>query len=110
VADIAESERFYSGVLGFDVMVRYGSDATFLAAGGYHHHIGGNVWAGRGASPPPPGSAALRHATIVLPDTTERDRVAGRVADSGQEPEPLDGGDILVRDPGGSALVLTTAA
>ena len=109
VADIAESESFYSGVLGFDVMVRYGSDATFLAAGGYHHHIGGNVWAGRGASPPPPGTAALRHATIVLPDAAERDRVAGRVADSGQEPEEQENGDVLVRDPGGSALVLTTA-
>jgi catechol 2,3-dioxygenase len=107
VADIAETESFYSGVLGFDVMVRYGSEATFLAAGGYHHHIGGNVWAGRGVSPPPPGSAALRHATIVLPDAAERDRVAARVADSGQEPEPLEGGDVLVRDPGGSALALS---
>jgi catechol 2,3-dioxygenase len=109
VADIADSERFYGEVLGFDVMVRYGSEATFLSAGGYHHHIGGNVWAGRGATPPPPGSAALRHATILLPDADERDRVAGRVADSGQEPEQRDGGDVLVRDPGGSALVLTTA-
>ncbi len=110
VADIADSERFYSDVLGFDVMVRYGSEATFLAAGGYHHHIGGNVWAGRGVSPPPPGSAALRHATIVLPDAGERDRVAARVADAGQSPEPVgDGGDVLVRDPGGTALVLTTA-
>jgi catechol 2,3-dioxygenase len=109
VADIADSERFYSGVLGFDVMTRYGRDATFLAAGGYHHHIGGNVWAGRGVSPPPPGSAALRHATIVLPDAAERDRVAARVADSGQEPEQEQGGDVLVRDPGGTALVLTAA-
>ena len=107
VADIGASESFYSGVLGFDVMVRYGSEATFLAAGGYHHHIGGNVWAGRGVSPPPPGSAALRHATIVVPDAGERDRVAARVADSGQEPQQLEGGDVLVRDPGGTALVLT---
>ena len=109
VADIADSERFYSDVLGFDVMVRYGSEATFLAAGGYHHHIGGNVWAGRGVSPPPPGSAALRHATIVLPDAAERDRVAARVADAGQQPAPAEGGDLLVRDPGGTALLLTAA-
>ena len=107
VADIGDSERFYGDVLGFDVMVRYGSEATFLAAGGYHHHIGANVWAGRGAGPPPPGSAALRHATIALPDAGERDRVAACVADAGQEPEPIEGGDVLVHDPGGTALVLT---
>jgi catechol 2,3-dioxygenase len=108
VADIAETERFYRDVLGFDLMVRYGSEATFLSAGGYHHHIGGNVWAGRGATPPPPGSAALRHATILLPDGAERDRVAGLVADAGQEPEQVDGG-VLVRDPAQNALLLTAA-
>ena len=108
VVDIGETEAFYSDVLGFDVVVRYGSEATFMSAGGYHHHIGGNVWAGRGATPPPPGSAALRHATILLPDDAERDRVAGRVADAGQEPEPVDGG-LLVRDPAQNALVLTAA-
>ena len=108
VADIGASEAFYRDVLGFDVVVRYGSEATFLSAGDYHHHIGANVWAGRGASPPPPGSAALRHATIVLPDAAERDRVAARVADAGQEPEDVDGG-VLVRDPAQNALLLTTA-
>jgi catechol 2,3-dioxygenase len=106
VADIPETEAFYSGVLGFDVMARYGTDATFMAAGGYHHHVGGNVWAGRGATPPPPGSAALRYATIVLPDAAERDRVAGRVADAGQEPEAVDGG-LIVRDPSQNVLLLT---
>ena len=112
VADIAETERFYRDVLGFDLMVRYGSEATFLAAGGYHHHIGGNVWAGRGATPPPPGSAALRHATILLPDAAERDRVAGLVADAGQEPVAVDGADggVLVRDPAQNALLLSAAA
>jgi catechol 2,3-dioxygenase len=106
VADIADTERFYRDVLGFDVMVRYGTEATFMSAGGYHHHIGGNTWAGRGATPPPPGSAALRHATIVLPDSAERDRVAGLVADAGQEPEQVDGG-VLVRDPAQNTLLLT---
>jgi catechol 2,3-dioxygenase len=109
VADIRATEEFYAGVLGFDVTTRYGSDATFLSAGGYHHHIAGNVWAGRGAPPPPPGSAALRRATIVLPDTDERDRVAGRVADAGQEPELVDGG-VLVRDPSEIALLLTAGS
>ena len=107
VADITETERFYRDVLGFDVMARYGADATFLAAGGYHHHLGANTWAGRGATPPPPGSAALRHATIVLPDAGERDRVAERVASvTGQQPQGRDGG-LLVRDPAQNALMLT---
>jgi catechol 2,3-dioxygenase len=107
VADVPETEEFYDGTLGFDIMARYGPDATFMSAGGYHHHIGANVWAGRGATPPPPGSAALRHATIVLPDQAELDRVVARVADSGQDPEETEGGTI-VRDPASNALLLTT--
>ena len=107
VADIADSERFYRDVMGFDVMAHM-PEATFLSAGGYHHHLGANVWAGRGASPPPPGSAALRHATVLLPSADERDRVAGRIADSGQEPEAREDG-VLVRDPAGNALLLRTA-
>ena len=107
VADIEETEAFYRDVLGFEVMARYGSEATFLSAGGYHHRVGANVWAGRGATPPPPGSAALRHATIVLPDAAERDRMAARVADAGGEPEPVAGG-VMVRDPAGNRLVLAT--
>src|SRR5574341_1976790 len=54
VADLATAEAFYRDVLGFDLMVRYGSSASFLSAGGYHHHIGVNTWAGAGAPPPPP--------------------------------------------------------
>ena len=109
VADIDATERFYRDVLGFDVTARYGTDATFMSAGGYHHHIGGNVWAGRGASPPPPGSAALNHATILVPDSGERDRVAGRVADSGGDVQEVDGG-VLVRDPAQNALLITAAS
>jgi len=105
VADIDETEAFYRDVLGFDVMARLGDQATFLSAGGYHHHVGANTWAGPGATPPPPASAALRHATVVLPDAAERDRVVGRVADAGGEPEALDGG-VLVRDPSQNALLL----
>jgi catechol 2,3-dioxygenase len=109
VADIPATERFYRDVLGFDVMARYGTDATFMAAGGYHHHLGANTWNSRGATPPPAGAAAMRNATIVFPDADERDRAAARVADSGQEPQAVDGGDALVRDPAGNGLLLTTA-
>jgi catechol 2,3-dioxygenase len=107
VGDIRETESFYAETLGFDVMTHM-PEATFMSAGGYHHHLGANVWAGRGVTQPPPGSAALRHYTIVVPDDDERDRVAARVADAGQEPEQLDGG-VLVRDPAGNGVLLTAA-
>jgi catechol 2,3-dioxygenase len=106
VARIPETVAFYRDVLGFDLMLELGDQAAFLSAGGYHHHIGANTWESRGASPPPPGSAALRHATIVLPTTEERDRILARVAESGQEPETHPDGP-LVRDPSGTFLLLS---
>jgi catechol 2,3-dioxygenase len=86
-------------------MASYGEQAAFLAAGGYHHHVGANTWESAGAPPPPAGTAALRQATILLPDRAERDRVAARVADAGQEPETAPGG-IAARDPSGNRLLL----
>jgi catechol 2,3-dioxygenase len=109
VADVAATIDFYRDVLGFDVMAELFGSAAFLAAGGYHHHVGANTWHSLGAAPPPPGTAALRYATIVLPDAAERDRVAARVADAGGEPEALDDG-VLVRDPSGIRLLLAASA
>jgi catechol 2,3-dioxygenase len=109
VATIPQTIAFYRDLLGFELMASYGSQAVFLAAGGYHHHIGGNIWESSGAAPPPPGTAALRQATIVLPDVSERDRVAARVADAGQEPEASPEG-VAVRDPSGNRLLLTAHA
>jgi catechol 2,3-dioxygenase len=109
VADVAATIDFYRDVLGFDVMAELFGSAAFLAAGGYHHHIGANTWHSLGAPPPPPGTAALRHATVVLPDTAERDRVAGRVAEAGGEAEARDDG-VLVRDPSGIGLLLAASA
>ena len=106
VADVPKAVDFYNGVLGMGVMAQLGPAAAFLSAGGYHHHIGANTWESRGATPAPDGAATLRHATIVLPDAAERDRVAGRVADAGQEPVAADGG-VLVRDPSQNRLLLT---
>jgi catechol 2,3-dioxygenase len=105
VAEIPGTLAFYRDVLGFELMASYGSQAAFLAAGGYHHHVGANTWQSSGAPPPPPGTAALRQATIVLPDDAERDRVAARVAEAGQEPEPRLNG-VTVLDPSGNRLVL----
>src|SRR5215210_1022250 len=67
VASIPETVAFYRDRVGFDVMAALGDQAAFLSAGGYHHHVGANVWDSAGAAPPPPGYAALRHATVVLP-------------------------------------------
>ena len=58
---------FYGGVLGFELMQRYGTQAAFLAAGGYHHHIGLNTWESLGGSPPPPGRTGLYHTAILYP-------------------------------------------
>jgi catechol 2,3-dioxygenase len=106
VASIPDAIGFYRDVLGFELMATYGEQAAFLSAGGYHHHVGVNTWNSLGAAPPPPGAAALRHATIVLPDAEERDRVATRVEDAGGELATRPDG-ILVHDPSGNPLVLT---
>ena len=68
VADIDRALGFYHDVLGFDVTQRYGDQAAFLSAGGYHHHIGLNTWESRGGSPPPPGTTGLFHIAIRYPD------------------------------------------
>jgi catechol 2,3-dioxygenase len=67
VADLERAVAFYCGVLGFQLTQRYGSQAAFVSAGGYHHHIGLNTWESRGGSPPPPGATGLYHAAILYP-------------------------------------------
>ena len=109
VADVADTVAFYRDVLGFDLMAELPGSAAFLGAGGYHHHVGANTWHTRGAPPAPEGTAALRHATIVLPSAEDRDRVAARVAAAGQEPEERENG-VVVRDPSGIRLLLATAS
>lgn len=68
VSSLPESEEFYTRALGFDLVQRYGRQAGFVSAGGYHHHIGFNTWSSAGASPPPPASTGLRYYSLVLPD------------------------------------------
>ena len=67
VSDIQQSLDFYCGVLGFEVMQRWGGDAAFISAGGYHHHIGLNTWESKGGHPPPPGTTGLFHTAILYP-------------------------------------------
>jgi catechol 2,3-dioxygenase len=68
VADLDRALGFYCGVLGFELMQRYASEAAFISAGGYHHHIGLNTWESRGGSPPPPGTTGLFHLAILYPN------------------------------------------
>lgn len=67
VADLERALRFYQGVLGFELMQRFGSSAAFLSAGGYHHHIGLNTWESAGGRPPAPGTTGLYHVAILYP-------------------------------------------
>jgi catechol 2,3-dioxygenase len=67
VADIDRALGFYCGVLGFELMQRFGAQAAFISAGGYHHHIGLNTWESQGGSPPPPGHSGLYHLAIRYP-------------------------------------------
>jgi catechol 2,3-dioxygenase len=109
VAAIPATVEFYRDVLGFDLVVERVPQAAFLSAGGYHHHLGANTWESAGAPPPPKGSAALRHATVVLPSAEARAEVVRRVAGAGQEPEET-GTGTLVRDPSGNAVLLTATS
>ncbi len=67
VADLARALHFYCGVLGFKLQQKFGNQAAFLSAGGYHHHIGLNTWESAGGSPPPPGTTGLYHTAILYP-------------------------------------------
>ena len=83
VADIERSLAFYCGVLGFELMQRYGSQAAFISAGGYHHHIGLNTWQSRGGSPPPSGSTGLFHYAIRYPTRRALAEAVKGVLDAG---------------------------
>jgi catechol 2,3-dioxygenase len=67
VADLERALKFYCGVLGFELQQRFGAQAAFVSAGGYHHHIGLNTWESRGGSPPPSSATGLYHVAILYP-------------------------------------------
>jgi catechol 2,3-dioxygenase len=83
VSDLAAAEAFYADALGFDVMVRSYPGALFVAAGGYHHHLGLNTWASADGPPANPTARGLRDFTIHLGDAGERDRATSRLAEAG---------------------------
>src|SRR5689334_25334056 len=83
VADLERAIAFYRDVLGFELTQRYGNQAAFLSAGGYHHHIGLNTWESRGGSPPARGSTGLYHVAIVYPTRAELAGALRRVLKAG---------------------------
>ena len=110
VADLDRALRFYRDVLGFEVTTRYGRDAVFLSAGGYHHHIGLNTWAGPNAPRPPAGTTGLYHFAILFPDRRALAAAVRRVLDHGIS---LDGAAdhgvseaVYLRDPDGNGVEL----
>lgn len=102
VGDIERALAFYRDVLGFAVQANLGS-AAFVSAGGYHHHLGFNVWNGRGVAAAPPPAVGLRRWTIQLPTDADVTGLRGRVEAAGHSAEHLDGG-FEVRDPWGTAV------
>jgi catechol 2,3-dioxygenase len=110
VSDLDRALGFYRDVLGFEVTSRYGPNAVFLSAGGYHHHVGLNTWAGRNAPRPPAGTTGLYHFAILYPDRRALAVAVKRVLDHGV---PLEGSAdhgvseaVYLRDPDGNGLEL----
>jgi catechol 2,3-dioxygenase len=83
VADLERSLRFYCDVLGFELQQRFGTQAAFISAGEYHHHIGLNTWESLGGPPPPPGTTGLYHTAILFPTRAELAGALRRVIEAG---------------------------
>ena len=87
VADLDRALKFYRDVLGFELTQRFGSQAAFISAGGYHHHIGLNTWESAGGAPPPPGTTGLYHLAILYPTRALLAEAVRRVLAAGIELE-----------------------
>ena len=110
VADLDRALAFYCDVLGFELQQRFGAQAAFVSAGGYHHHIGLNTWESRGGSPPPPGTTGLYHVAIRYPTRATLGDALRRLVDAGIG---LDGASdhgvseaLYLRDPDGNGVEL----
>jgi catechol 2,3-dioxygenase len=110
VADLDRALTFYCDVLGFELMQKYGTQAAFVSAGGYHHHIGLNTWESEGGNPPPPGSTGLYHLAILYPTRADLADALKRLI---QNDIQLDGASdhgvseaLYLRDPDGNGIEL----
>lgn len=105
ISTIPSAEAFYVGTLGFDLIMRYGPSASFASAGGYHHHLGLNTWAGVNAPPPSSDAAGLRYFTINLPDSAALTEVVERIQQARLAFQEKDG-VVFLRDPAQNGVVL----
>jgi catechol 2,3-dioxygenase len=105
VSQLKQAQEFYVNKVGFDLIQNYGAQATFVSAGGYHHHLGMNVWAGVGVPPAPEDRARLLWYEVVLPNHDALDATLAQLREAGVQPEAHDAG-WLVRDPSNNGVVL----
>lgn len=108
VADLERAIAFYSGVLGFELQQKFGTQVAFLSAGGYHHHLGLNTWDSRGGTPPPAGHTGLYHTAFLYPDRAHLADALRRVIAAGV---PIEGAAdhgvseaVYFRDPDGNGV------
>jgi catechol 2,3-dioxygenase len=110
VSDLSQAEAFYSGLLGLDVTQRNYPGALFLSVGGYHHHLGVNVWAGVGAPPPPSDAVGLLSFGLVLPSEEAWQVLHTRLRESGvgmeELPTDAQATNVLIHDPDGNGVEL----
>ena len=111
VADLDRAIAFYRDVLGFDLMQRYGDEAAFLSAGGYHHHIALNTWESKGGSPPAPHATGLYHLAIRYPTRAALAGALRRLIDAGIDIESASDHGVsealYLRDPDGNGIELS---
>src|SRR6266550_3975384 len=110
VADLERALDFYCGVLGFELVSRYGPQAAFVSAGGYHHHIGLNTWESRGGSPPAAGTTGLYHLAVLYPTRAALADALKRLVAAGIELEGASDHGVsealYLRDPDGNGVEL----
>ncbi len=106
VGNLPQANQFYGSLIGLDLITRFGNSALFMSAGGYHHHLGLNTWAGVGAPPSPPDAIGLRYFTMKLPKPEEVGIIADRARKAGGSIEEYDEG-LLLRDPFQNGVLLT---
>ena len=104
VSNLAEAAEFYEKVVGFDFLLSYMGSASFLSAGGYHHHIGLNIWNGVGVPPPPPDAVGLRYFTVQLAQEDEQQRLIERL-NQARSPYETYAEGLLVRDPSQNGIL-----
>jgi catechol 2,3-dioxygenase len=110
VADLEKSLKFYRGLLGFEITSNFDNQVVFLSAGGYHHHIGLNTWAGKGAPHPPEGHTGLYHFALLYPNRKELARILKRLFEVNYSIEGAsDHGiseSVYLKDPDGNGIEL----